>query len=132
LISVFYRNSDEMQSKSASLLTQLLMNSAETTAQIKDIVLIVFLIFSFAVLLFGTILLLRLYRRGSKFMDRMESLADGFGETFGKVAVARKAMEDAATVLKPVASGLGLLGALQGFGRLLGSGKSGQGESDSE
>ena len=35
-----------MQPKSESLFTQLLMNSAETTAQIKDIVLIVFLIFS--------------------------------------------------------------------------------------
>ena len=121
-----------MQSKSASLFTQLLMNTAETIAQIKDIVLIVFLFFSFAVLLFGTILSLRLYRRGRKFMDRMESLADGFEEAFGKVAVARKVMEDAASVLKPVASGLGLFGALRGFGRLLGSGKSGQDESGSE
>jgi hypothetical protein len=108
------------------------MNSAETTAQIKDVVLIVFLVFSFAVLLFGTILSLRLYRRGSKFMDRMESLADGIEETFGKITVARKVVEDAAAVLKPVASGIGIFGALQGFSRLLGSGKSGRGDSDRE
>ncbi len=50
-------------------------------------------------------------------MDRMERLADGFEETFGRVAVARKAVEDAATVLRPVASGLNLLGAFMGFGK---------------
>ncbi|MEE8046876.1 MAG: hypothetical protein V3T49_08550 [Dehalococcoidia bacterium] len=93
------------------------MTSAETTAQIKDIVLIVFLVFAFVVLMFGALLSLRLYRRGSSFMDRMERLADGFEEAFGRVAVARKAVEDAATVLRPVASGLNLLGAFMGFGK---------------
>ena len=63
-------------------------------------------------------------------MDRMESVADGFEETFGRVAVARKVVEDAAAVLRPVASGLGLVGALQGFSRLFGSGKSGLDDSD--
>ncbi len=63
-------------------------------------------------------------------MDRMESLADGFEETFGRVAVARKVVEDAAAVLKPVASGLGLIGALQGFSRMFGSSKSALDDSD--
>ncbi|HIF73060.1 MAG TPA: hypothetical protein EYQ61_10970 [Dehalococcoidia bacterium] len=97
------------------------MTTAENIAQIKDIVLIVFLVFSFAVLLFGVILSLRLYHRASSFMDRMEQVATGFEETFGRVAIARKAIEDAAAVLKPVATGLGIVGMFQGFGRMFGS-----------
>jgi hypothetical protein len=99
------------------------MTSAENIAQIRDIILIVFLVFSFIVLLFASILSLRLYRRAGHFMDRMEHVAEGFEETFGRVAVARKAVEDAASVLKPVASGLGILGMFQGMGRMFGSGK---------
>jgi hypothetical protein len=98
------------------------MTTAETIAQLKDIVLIVFLVFSFVILTFGTILSIRLYRRVGDFMDRMEHVAEGFEETFGRIVVARKAVEDAAAVLKPVASGLGLLGAFQGIGKMFGGG----------
>jgi len=100
------------------------MTTAETIAEIKDIVLIVFLVFSFAVLLFASFISLRLYLRVNRFMDRMEHVADGFEETFGRVAVARQAMEEAASVLKPVAKGLGILGAVQGVGKLFGAGGS--------
>lgn len=105
------------------------MTTAENIAQIKDIVLIVFLVFSFILLLFGTVLSLRLYGRVNRFMDRMEHVAEGFEETFGRVAVARRTMEEAASALKPVAKGLGLLGAFQGVGRMFGVG--GSKESDS-
>jgi hypothetical protein len=108
------------------------MTSAETVTEVKDIVLIVFLVFSFVILVFASILSLRLYRRASSFMDRIELLADGFEETFGRVAVARKAVEDAASVLKPMATGLGLIGAFQGFGRLFGTKKPAQKNQDDE
>lgn len=96
------------------------MTSAETIAEIKDIVVIVFLVFSFVLLLFASYLSLRLYLRVNRFMDRMEHVAEGFEDTFGRVAVARKAMEEAASVLKPVVRGLGLFGMFQGVGRLFG------------
>ncbi|NQW20221.1 MAG: hypothetical protein HQ477_05780 [Chloroflexi bacterium] len=97
------------------------MTLTETIAQIKDIVLIVFLLFSFIVMLFAAALSLRLYIRVNRFMDRMEHVAERFEETFGRVAVARQAIEDAASVLKPVAKGLGLVGAFQGITRLFGA-----------
>lgn len=97
------------------------MTSAENIAQIKDIVLIVFLVLTFGILLFWTIMSLRLFNRASSFMDRMEQVAEGFEETFGRVAVARKAVEDAAAVLKPVAKGLGIVGMFQGFNRMFGA-----------
>jgi hypothetical protein len=100
------------------------MTTAENIAQFKDIVLIVFLVFSFALMLFATVLSLRLYRRVTSFMDRMEHVAEGFEETFGRVAVARQAVEEAALALRPVAKGLGLIGAFQGVGRLFGGGGS--------
>lgn len=100
------------------------MTFAENIAQIKDIIVILFLLFSFVVVVYATVISLGLYRRMNRFMDRMETLADGFEETFGRVAVARKAIEDAALVLKPVAQGLGLVGAIQGVGRLFGRGSS--------
>ena len=100
------------------------MTSAETIAQIKDIVVIVFLLFSFVIVLYATVISLRLYSRVNRFMDRMEKVADGFEETFGRVAVARQALEDAASVLRPVAQGLGIMSALQGVGRLFGGGDS--------
>jgi hypothetical protein len=108
------------------------MTSAENIAQIKDIVLIVFLVLSFGILLFWTVMSLRLYHRASSFMDRMEQVATGFEETFGRVAVARKAVEDAAAVLKPVASGLGLLGMFQGFTQMFGSKKPEKRESNGD
>ena len=100
------------------------MTFAENIAQIKDIIVILFLLFSFVVVVYATVISLGLYRRMNRFMDRMETLADGFEETFGRVAVARKAIEDAALVLKPVAQWLGLVGAIQGVGRLFGGGSS--------
>ncbi|MDE0592143.1 MAG: hypothetical protein OSB68_02705 [Dehalococcoidia bacterium] len=100
------------------------MTFAENIAQIKDIIVIVFLLFSFVVAVYATVISLGLYRRMHRFMDRMENLADGFEETFGRVAVARQAVEDAASVLKPIAQGLGLVGAIQGVGRMFGRGSS--------
>jgi hypothetical protein len=100
------------------------MSSAETIAEIKDVVVIVFLVFSFVLLMFASILSLRLYLRVNRFMDRMEHVAEGFEDTFGRVAVARQAIEEAASVLKPVARGLGLFGVFQGVGRLFGAGAS--------
>ncbi len=100
------------------------MTSAETIAQIKDIVVIFFLLFSFVIVVYATVISLRLYSRVNRFMDRMEKVADGFEETFGRVAVARQALEDAASVLRPVAQGLGIMSALQGVGRLFGGGDS--------
>ena len=100
------------------------MTFAENIAQIKDIIVIVFLLFSFVVVVYATVISLGLYRRMNRFMDRMENLADGFEETFGRVAVARQAVEDAASILKPVAQGLGLVGAIQGVWRLFGGGSS--------
>ena len=108
------------------------MTSAESIAQIKDIVLIVFLISSFAVLVFASVLSLRLYRRVNSFMDRMEHVAVGFEETFGRVAVARKAVEEAASVLKPVAQGLGVLGGFLGIGKIFGSKESSKSDSFSD
>jgi hypothetical protein len=105
------------------------MTSAETIAQIKDIVLIIFLISSFAVLLFAVVLSLRLYRRVNSFMDRMEHVAEGFEETFGRVAVARKAVEEAASVLKPFAQGIGVLGMFKGVGKIFGSKESSKSDS---
>jgi hypothetical protein len=106
------------------------MTSTESIAQIKDIVLIIFLVFSFALLLFGAVLSVRLYLRVNRFMDRMEHVAEGFEDTFGRVAVARQAVEEAASVLKPVAKGLGLVGAFQGVGKLFGGGGSNDDKSE--
>ncbi|MBT4142169.1 MAG: hypothetical protein HN926_07910 [Chloroflexi bacterium] len=100
------------------------MTIAENIAQIKDIVVVVFLLFSFVVVGYVTFTLVRLRSRMNRFMDRMENVADGFEETFGRVAVARQAVHDAAAVLKPVAQGLGLVNVFQGVGRLFGVGGS--------
>jgi beta-lactamase regulating signal transducer with metallopeptidase domain len=97
------------------------MTSAETIAQIKDIVLIIFLIGTFAILVYTLVLYRDLHRRLTSFMDRMEHVAVGFEETFGRVAVVRKAVEEAAAVLKPVAQGLGMLGLFRGVGKMFGS-----------
>ncbi len=104
------------------------MTTAENIAQLKDIVLIVFLVLSLALMIYATVLSLRIYRRVTSFMDRMEHVAEGFEETFVRVAVARQAVEEAASVLRPVAKGLGLIGAFQGVGRLFG----GSGSSDDD
>ena len=104
--------------------TDLFMNFDEIIAQVKDIVLIVFLVFSFVLMLYATVLSLRLYRRVTSFMDRMEHLAEGFEETFGRVAVARQAIEEAASVLRPVVKGLGFIGAFQAVGSLFGGARS--------
>ena len=108
------------------------MTFAENVAQIRDIVLIVFLVFTFGLLLFGAALSLRLYGRVNRFMDRMEHVAEGFEESFGRVSVARRAVEEAASVLRPVVKGLGLMGAFQGVGRLFGGGSNEPEPSDRE
>ena len=100
------------------------MTSTEIIAQIKDIIVIVFLLFSFVVVLYAIVISLGLYRRVNRFMDRMENVATGLEETFGRVAVARQAVEDVASVLRPVAQGLGLMNAFQGVGRFFTGGGS--------
>ena len=108
------------------------MTFAENIAQIRDIVVIVFLLFSFVVVAYVTVTLMRLHSRMNRFMDRMEKVADGLEETFGRVAVARQVVEDAASVLKPVAQGLGIMSALQGVGRLFGGGGSSESKDTDE
>ena len=99
------------------------MTSAETIAQIKDIVVILFLAFSFVVVIVATVLGIRLYLRVGRFMDRMEKVAGRLELTFYGVAIAGRA-------LRPMASGLGLLGAAQGLGRLFGLGRRGSNDRD--
>jgi len=89
------------------------MTSAETIAQTKDIVVIVFLVFASMIVVVGSLLGVRLYWRVGRFMDRMEKFADGFENAFGNVVTARK-------VLTPVVRGLGLLGVTRSIGRLFG------------
>ncbi|HJP27817.1 MAG TPA: hypothetical protein QF694_03295 [Dehalococcoidia bacterium] len=108
------------------------MTTTVTITEIKDVVLIVFLLFSFVLLMFASIISLRLYLRVSRFMDRIEHVAERFEETFGRVAVARRAMEDAASALRPVAKGLGLIGMFQGVGRLFGGSGSDTEDPDAE
>ena len=92
------------------------MTSAETIAQIKDIVVILFLAFATMVVIVASLLGVRLYWRVGRFMDRMEKVADRLESTFYGVAIAGRA-------LRPMASGLGLLGLAQGIGRLFGLGR---------
>ncbi|MCH7969478.1 MAG: hypothetical protein IH960_00360 [Chloroflexi bacterium] len=94
------------------------MTSAETIAQIKDIVVILFLAFATMVVIVASVLGVRLYWRVGRFMDRMEKVADRLESTFYGVAIAGRA-------LRPMASGLGLLGVAQGVGRLFGLGRKG-------
>lgn len=89
------------------------MTSAETVTEIKDIVVIIFLSFVSVVVVVFTVLGIRLYGRAGRFMDRMEIVADRLESTFYGVAVAGRA-------LRPMASGLGLLGVAQGVGRIFG------------
>ena len=94
------------------------MTSAETVAQIKDIVVIIFLTFGAVVVVVASVLGIRLYSRVGRFMDRMEKVADRLESTFYGVAIAGRA-------LRPMASGLGLLGVARGVGRLFGFGRKG-------
>ena len=94
------------------------MTSAETIAQIKDIVVILFLAFATMVIIVASVLGVRLYWRVGRFMERMEKVADRLESTFYGVAIAGRA-------LRPMASGLGLLGVAQGVGRLFGLGRKG-------
>ncbi|MDP6666353.1 MAG: hypothetical protein QF357_03015 [Dehalococcoidia bacterium] len=89
--------------------------SSETLAQVKDIVIIAFLVFATVVLVVALVLGIRLYWRVGRFMDRMERVGARFEHTFGGVAIAGRA-------LRPVTSGLGLLGLAQGIGRIFGTG----------
>ena len=92
------------------------MTSAETIAEIKDIIVIIFLTFLSIVVIVATVLGIRLYSRVGRFMDRMEKVAERLESTFYGVAIAGRA-------LRPMASGLGLLGLAQGIGRLFGLGR---------
>mgnify|MGYP001253509238 FL=1 len=92
------------------------MTSSEAIAQIKDIVVILFLAFTSVVVVVAAVMGVRLSWRVGRFIDRMEKVADRLESTFYGVAVAGRA-------LRPMASGLGLLGAAQGIGRLFGRGR---------
>ena len=92
------------------------MTSSEAIAQIKDIVVILFLAFTSVVVVVAAVMGVRLYWRVGRFIDRMEKVADRLESTFYGVAVAGRA-------LRPMASGLGLLGVAQGIGRLFGRGR---------
>ncbi len=98
------------------------MTIAETIAGIKDIIVIVFLIVALVILSIGSVMSLRLYSRVNRFMDRIETVAEGFEETFGRVVAAREVVEEAASALKPIARGLGLVGAFSGIGKIFGRG----------
>ena len=92
------------------------MTSSEAIAQIKDIVVVLFLAFISVVVVVAAVMGVRLYWRVGRFIDRMEKVADRLESTFYGVAVAGRA-------LRPMASGLGLLGVAQGIGRLFGRGR---------
>lgn len=92
------------------------MTSAETIAQIKDIFVILFLAFTAVVFTVASVLGIRLYWRVGRFMDRMEKVGERLETTFYGVAVAGRAM-------RPVARGLGVLGAVQFLGRSFGLGR---------
>lgn len=92
------------------------MTSSEAIAQIKDIVVVLFLAFTSVVVVVAAVMGVRLYWRVGRFIDRMEKVADRLESTFYGVAVAGRA-------LRPMASGLGLLGVAQGIGRLFGRGR---------
>jgi hypothetical protein len=96
------------------------MTFAETLTQIKDIVLIGFLLFAFGLMVLGSILTIRLYRRASRFMDRMENVAGNLESTFDRLAIAREAVKDAVLTLRPIAGAIGLLRLVQGLERMLG------------
>ena len=98
------------------------MTFAETLTQIKDIVVIVFLLFSFVLLVLGSVLAIRLYKRASRFMDRMENVAGNLESTFDRLTSARKAVKDAALTLRPIAGAIGLLRMVQGLERMFGKG----------
>ncbi len=91
------------------------MTFAETVAQIKDVVVILFLAFASVIVVIASVLGIRLYLRVGRFMERMERLADRLESTFYGAAVVGRA-------LRPMASGLGLLGLGQGIGRIFGRG----------
>ena len=96
------------------------MTFAETLAQIKDIVLIGFLLFSFVLMVIGAVLGIRLYRRASRFMNRMENVAGNLESTFDRLTIARDAVKDAVLTLRPIAGANGLLRMVQGLERMFG------------
>ncbi len=96
------------------------MTSPETIAQIRDLVVIAFMTFMFVVLLLASVLGLRVYRRLGDFMDRMDRVATEFENTFGRIAAARKAVEEITSVLQPLFRGLGLVGLARRAGRFFG------------
>ena len=98
------------------------MTFAETLTQIKDIVVIGFLLFTFVLLVLGSVLAIRLYKRASRFMDRMENVAGNLESTFDRLTIARKAVTDAALTLRPIAGAIGLLRMVQGLERMFGKG----------
>jgi len=96
------------------------MAFAEILTQIKDIVLIGFLLFAFVLMVIGGVLGIRLYRRASRFMDRMENVAGNLESTFDRLTIAREAVKDAVLTLRPIAGAIGLLRMVQGFERMFG------------
>ena len=75
------------------------MTSSEAIAQIKDIVVILFLAFTSVVVVVAAVMGVRLYWRVGRFMDRMEKVADRLESTFYGVAVAGRALRPMARML---------------------------------
>ena len=98
------------------------MTFAETLSQIKDIVVIGFLLFAFVLMVLSSVLAILLYKRASRFMDRMENVAGNIESTFDRLTIAREAVKDAVLTLRPIAGAIGLLRMVQGLERMFGKG----------
>ena len=96
------------------------MTFAETLTQIKDIVVIGFLLFAFVLMVLSSVLAILLYKRASRFMDRMENVAGNLESTFDRLTIAREAVKDAVLTLRPIAGAIGLLRMVQGLERMFG------------
>ena len=94
------------------------MTMAETIIEIRDIVFILFLIVALIVLVVGLIFSIRLYSKINRFIDRLEHVVDRFEDAFGRVIEARQVFDEVTLVLKPLAKGLGILGAFTGIGKI--------------
>ena len=87
-----------------------------TLSDIKDLIVIIFLVFASGVVVLATVLGIRLYWRVGRFMDRMEKVGDRMETTFHGITVAGRA-------LRPVARALRGLAMAQEVGRIFGFGR---------
>ena len=99
------------------------METSEALAEIRDLVVIVFLLVALIAIVFGSALFLRMYGRINHLMDKVENAADEVETTFGKVASARRSVEEAVDTLQPVANALTAIAGFTGLTRLFGGKK---------